>query len=239
VVGLAGVMRMELGLPVECSDGRGGRVRDLVVDPARRRLTHIVVERHAHLSRLVPIEDVERTSADDGEALRLDCTVAEIERRYPEVEETALVRIGEWPTLDEDDWEVGVSTVLSAPFFDSDGFELTTTAAPAADDRLLMAYDRIPAHEVEMRRGSVVEAADETFLGHVDSFVVDDDGRITHLVLERGHLWRRRDVTIPITAVARLSTDKVRLSLSPDEVAALPAARGHGHRRVRHPGTST
>jgi sporulation protein YlmC with PRC-barrel domain len=232
-------MRMELGLPVECSDGRGGKVRDLVVDPGRRRLTHIVVERHAHLAYLVPIEDVDRTSADGGAALRLGCTVAEIERRYPEVEETALVRIGDWPTLNEDDWEVGVSTVLSAPFFDSDGFELTTTAAPAADDRLLMAYDRIPAHEVEMRRGSAVEASDGSLLGHVDSFLVDDDGRITHLVLERGHLWRRRDVTIPMTAVAQLSTDKVELSLSRDEVAALPAVRGHGHRRVRQPGTST
>jgi hypothetical protein len=231
-------MRMELGLPVECSDGRGGKVRDLVVDPGRRRLTHIVVERHAHLAHLVPIEDVERTSADDSDALRLSCTVAEIERRYPEVEETTLVRIGEWPTLDEDDWEVGVSTVLSAPFFDGDGFELTT-AAPAADDRVLLAYDRIPAHEVEMRRGSVVEAADGTFLGHVDSFLVDNEGRITHLVLERGHLWRRRDITIPMTAVVQLSTDKVQLSLSKDEVGGLPAVRGHGHRRVRHPGTST
>jgi hypothetical protein len=42
-----------------------------------------------------------------------------------------------------------------------------------------------------------------------------------------------------MTAVAQLSTDKVRLSLSRDEVAALPAVRGHGHRRVRRPGTST
>jgi PRC-barrel domain len=89
---------------------------------------------------------------------------------------------------------------------------------------------------VEMRRGSAVEAADGTFLGHVDGFLVDDEGRITHLVLERGHLWRRRDITIPVTAVAQLHTDKVRLSLSPDDVAALPAVRGHGHRRVRHPG---
>jgi hypothetical protein len=230
-------MRMELGMPVECSDGSGGKVRDLVVDPGRRRLTHIVVERHPHVAYLVPIEDVERTSGEDGDALRLGCTAAEIERRYPEVEETALVRIGEWPTLDEDDWQVGVSSVLSAPFLDGDGFELTTTAAPAADDRLLMAYDRIPAHEVEVRRGSAVEAADGTFLGHVDSFLVDDEGGITHLVLERGHLWWRRDITIPMAALARLDTDKVRLSLSRDDVAALPTVRGHGHRRVRHPGT--
>jgi hypothetical protein len=231
-------MRMELGMPVECSDGSGGKVRDLVVDPGRRRLTHIVVERHPHVAYLVPIEVVERTRGEDADALRLGCTVAELERRYPEVEETALVRIGEWPTLAEDDWQVGVSSVLSAPFLDGDGFELTTTAAPAADDRLLMAYDRIPAHEVEVRRGSAVEAADGTFLGHVDSFLVDDEGGITHLVLERGHLWRRRDITIPMTALAQLDTDKVRLSLSRDDVAALPTVRGHGHRRVRHPGTS-
>jgi hypothetical protein len=231
-------MRMELGLPVECSDGHGGKVRDVVVDPGGRRLTHIVVERHAHVAHLVPIGDVEQTSAGDGGALRLDCTVAEMEQRYPEIEETAFVRLGEWPTLDEDDWDVGVSTILSAPFYDADGFELVTTAAPQDDDRLLMAYDRIPAHEVEMRRGSAVEAADGGPLGHVDSFLVDDEGSITHLVLERGHLWRRRDITIPVTAVAELRTDAVRLSLSRGEVAALPAVRGHGHRRVRNPGTN-
>jgi hypothetical protein len=38
--------------------------------------------------------------------------------------------------------------------------------------------------------------------------------------------------------VTQLSTDKVRLSLSREEVGALPAVRDHGHRQVHHPGTS-
>jgi hypothetical protein len=62
-------------------------------------------------------------------------------------------------------------------------------------------------------------------LGEVDGFVVDTDDQITHLVLERGHLWGRREVTIPIGAVARVETDAIALSLTRDKVGALPEAR--------------
>jgi hypothetical protein len=56
----------------------------------------------------------------------------------------------------------------------------------------------------------------------VDGFLVDRDEHITHLVLERGHLWGRRDVTIPIGAVAKVETDDVTLSLTKDWVGSLP-----------------
>jgi hypothetical protein len=59
-------------------------------------------------------------------------------------------------------------------------------------------------------------------LGHVDGFRVDGDDQITHVVLERGHLWGRREVTIPIGAVTRVNTDSVTVRLTKDEVAALP-----------------
>ncbi|MGH9290649.1 MAG: PRC-barrel domain-containing protein [Acidimicrobiales bacterium] len=220
-------MRMELGLRIECTDGPGGTLRDVVIDPVRRQLTHVVVERHHHhLAHLVPIEDVDRLAA--GTALRLGCTVAQLER-YPQVEETAYLRLGEWPPLEDEHWDVGVSSVLSAPLYDSPGYE-RGAYPPLPDDRLLIAYDRIPAHEVEIRRGSAVEAANGAVLGHVDSFLSDDEGRVTHLVLERGHLWRRRDITIPVDAVKQLRTDSVELSLTPDEVAALPSVPGHWHR---------
>jgi hypothetical protein len=41
-------------------------------------------------------------------------------------------------------------------------------------------------------------------------------------VLEQGHPWERREVAVPIGAVARVETDTVTLSLRKDEVAALP-----------------
>ena len=45
---------------------------------------------------------------------------------------------------------------------------------------------------------------------------------ITHLVLDRGHRWGLRDVTIPIGAVAKVETDDVTLSLTRDQLGALP-----------------
>jgi hypothetical protein len=49
----------------------------------------------------------------------------------------------------------------------------------------------------------------------------DRDEHITHLVLERGHLGGRREVTIPIAAVAKVETDEVTLSLTKDQVGSL------------------
>jgi hypothetical protein len=52
-----------------------------------------------------------------------------------------------------------------------------------------------------------VNSVDEHVLGRVDA-----DSIITHLVLRRGPLWRRREVTIPIGSVSKLATDSVTLS---------------------------
>jgi hypothetical protein len=83
---------------------------------------------------------------------------------------------------------------------------------------------------MRLELGSPVRCTDGTFghaLGQVDGFVVDSEEQITHFILERGHLWGRRDVTIPIAAVATVETDAVTLSLSKDEVGALPSVRVH------------
>ena len=47
-------------------------------------------------------------------------------------------------------------------------------------------------------------------------------------MLERGHLWGRREVVIPAAAVARVENDLVTLSVTKDEVGAL--ATRHVHR---------
>ena len=90
------------------------------------------------------------------------------------------------------------------------------------DPHVMLSYDRIPLGQVEIRRSSGVTSADEHHLGHVDGFVLDDEQQIAHLVLEHGHLWGRREVVIPVSAVDRVETDEVVLTLSKDEVGALP-----------------
>ena len=90
-----------------------------------------------------------------------------------------------------------------------------------------MVYDRVPKGEVEVRRSSSVMTTDGHYVGDVDGFLVDEEDQITHFVLERGHLWGRREVTVPIGAVAKVESDTVTVNLSSDEIGALPAHKIH------------
>jgi sporulation protein YlmC with PRC-barrel domain len=208
-------MRLELGSRVDCADGAFGELADVVIDPTTKRVTHLVVEPdHEHqLARLVPIELAE-PGDDAGRAVVLRATVEEV-RQLPSVQDVAYLRVDGFP-VDDPAWDVGVQEVLALPYFPSYDVEPTPL-----DFEVI--YDRIPKSEVEIRRASAVDSSDGHRLGHVDGFVVDRDDHVTHIVLEHGHLWGRREVTVPIGAVARVETDAVTLSLTEDEVGSLAA----------------
>jgi hypothetical protein len=214
-------MRLELGTPVRCTDDTFGELADVVIDPISKRLTHLVVRpRHqeGEAPRLVPVELAE--GGEEESEISLRCTVDEVNRLEP-VQEYAYLRLGEFP-VEDPNWDLGVQDVLAMPYYEGDPLGL-----PSYDTNVGMTYDRVPKGEVEIRRSSSVTSADGHGLGEVDGFLVDGEGQITHFILERGHLWGRREVTIPIGAVAKVETDAVTLSLSKDEVGALPSVRVH------------
>ena len=217
------VVRLDLGKPVRCSDGVFGELADVVIDPVTKRVTHLVVrpEREDRLAtRLVPIELTEED--DRGEAIWIRCTLEEV-GKLDSVEEFAYLRAGEFPASDPD-WDVGIYDVLTPQFYEGTGFEEYAGQLGTSEG---MIYDRVPKGEIEIRRSSPVYSSDGHHLGHVDGFVVDANDQIAQLVLERGHLWGLREVTVPIGAIASVANDEVKLSLSRDEVGALPAVRVH------------
>ena len=69
-------------------------------------------------------------------------------------------------------------------------------------------------------------SSDGHHVGHVDGFLVGVDGT-ADVVLERGHLWGKREIVIPATAIANVEDDAVSLSITKDEVGALAARRVH------------
>jgi len=214
-------VRLELGTGIRCSDGPFGELADVVVDPTTKRVTHLVAraDKLDGVSRLVPIELVE--AGDDGsKVLTLGCTI-DAAIVLPALQEHEYLRLGEVPKGDPN-WDVGVQDVLAMPYY---GGEFGAFAGDL--DTYGVTYDRVPKGEVEVRRSSSVASADGEFIGEVDGFVVDEDEHITHFVLERGHLWGQREVTIPIGAVAKVETDLVTLQLSKKEVEELPSVRVH------------
>jgi sporulation protein YlmC with PRC-barrel domain len=214
-------MRLELGKQVRAADGEAvGELADIIIDPTERRVTHLVVKPHDGDGglHLVPIELA--VSDDDGHDISLRCDAEEV-RKLPNVQDFAYIRLGEVPVSDPE-WDIGTTDVLAPPYYESGmgGY------AGAWDDRVGVVYDRIPKGEVEIRRASSVFSSDGHHVGDVDGFLVDE-GHITHFVLERGHLWGRREVTIPINLVARVESDAVTVSLTKDEIGDLPAHKVH------------
>ena len=134
--------------------------------------------------------------------------------------ETAFLRLGEAP-VEDPEWDMGIEDVLAMPYYPLDG-QVDSAGTPRG-------YDRIPKGEVEIQRASAVVSSDGTTSAMSTGSCGRDTQAITHVVLERGHLWGRRDVTIPIGAVASVEIDMVRLSLSRDEVGELPAVRVRRH----------
>ena len=216
-------MRLDLGSPVHCSDGEYGELADIVVDPIKKRVTHVVVQpEHRHdLARLIPIERA-GPMGDEGSAIKLDYTVEEVNKLEP-LQRSAYLRVGETP-VEDPDHQVGIENMLALPYYESltpGGGLGTTMPAMAYDDHMTEIYDRVPKDTIEVRRASAVISSDDHSLGHVDGFVVDSQDGITHLVLEHGHLWGKREITIPIGAVASIENDVVNLSLTKDQVGDL------------------
>jgi len=60
-------------------------------------------------------------------------------------------------------------------------------------------------------------------VGRVDEFLVNPaNNRISHLVLREGHLWGKKDVTIPVNEIDRFEDNTVYLKLNKEEIENLP-----------------
>ena len=211
-------MRLELGKRALCSDGAVRELADLVLDAGSRRVTHLVVQPadNPGAARLVPVELA--TEGADKREVSLRCTEQQLTEMSP-VHESALVGTGEQVEEDEDGWEVGVRDMQVIPDY------LPTAMPGDLTPEVVVTYDRVPKGEIELRHASDVFSADRRHLGSVDGVVVDADGRISQLLLGRGHLWWRREISIPAEAVAEFANDMVTLGVGKAEVETFPSER--------------
>ena len=198
---MPGTEHYAIGADVSCTDGACGTLGRVVVDPVAREVTHLVVQsRHRHEpARLVPLSLI----ASAGSEVRLTCTSAEF-GRLDSAEETRFIAAdADVPNYRPDD-------IVFWPHYGYRG---------ARGD--LITSDSIPVGEVEVYRGEHVHATDGP-VGRVEGLVIDPETRhVTHVLLQKGHLWSDRDMAIPIGAVTRVA-DHIEVSLTRQQVRDLP-----------------
>ena len=191
-----------------CSDGKCGQVRCMVIDPVSQDVTHIVVEatHRQGLGRLVPLDLV----SDAGNGVSLKCDLAAFED-LPVAEEIRFMP-----------GSVGYATYGSQETRTLPYYGLGLAAVTAAENTAqAVTYDALPLGEVAVHRGDRVHATDGE-IGVVKGLVIQRRTHgVTHVLLQEGHLWGRKEVAIPIGAVTGLE-GRIQLNIPKAAVQSLP-----------------
>ena len=222
-----------IGAEVRAADGVVlGRLARVIVDPVAKALTHLVVEpapADGDPARLVPVDLA--TVGDYSTDIRLDCD----EQRFRRMEEA----VEGWfiPDVGEEAYGYNRGLVSSWPFYglgapartgveDAPALMPTVARDGDRDHGRYVRYERVPSGEVDVHRGDPVRATDGA-IGHVAGLVIDPaDHHVTHVLLDEGHLWGRKQVAIPISAVSEVDGG-IHLRISKDDVRDLPPVELH------------
>jgi sporulation protein YlmC with PRC-barrel domain len=201
-----------IGAEVSCSDGFCGKVSRLVIDPSARSVTHLVIEpKHRRdLGRIVPVHLVDTAAGQ----IRLRCTTAEFDRLDP-AQETDLAEGVDYGG------GYGQAEAVQGYGMGSRGVTGMGIGMDLGHGTPVVVHDVVPFGETDLQHGERVHALDGE-IGEVEGFVVDpNDNRVTHVLLREGHLWGRKEVRIPISAVTGVENG-IRLSITKKQVEDLP-----------------
>lgn len=186
-----------MGAHVEASDGRCGHLTSAILDPADQSLTHLVVE-PGHHEEQARLVPINLVASVEDDLIGLSCTKMEFEH-LDSAEDVTLLP----------------------------GYQSVIGSTPLGHHRESRFNDYVPPGKVEIHRGDPVHAKDG-WIGEVQDLVVDPaDHHVTHVILQEGHVWGRKEVAIPIGGANRVG-DQIRVDLAKDEIKALPRFRGGG-----------
>ena len=201
-----------IGADARCTDGVCGEVSRVVVDPVARAVTHLVVEpKHRHgAGRLVPLDLVDATTGE----VRLRCTLAEFEK-LGTAEDTHFAPqtsgLYQYPGYSPEQ-------MLALPYY---GRVVAERMPHTQRYEPTDTYDELPLGEVGVRRDERVHATDGD-IGLVEGLVIDPGNHhVTHVLLQEGHVFGRKEVAIPIGAVTGVE-DGIQLSITKQQVQDLP-----------------
>ncbi len=188
---------------VHCSDVAVGRSTYVIGNPINHQMTHLVVKSNQppFHETLVPVDQVEETTPD---LIKLKCTRDDFHKMEPfEYEEyirTEMPDYLSWPY------------VLPPPGLYP---EEEVSYFPVI-------HQNVPQGEFAAKCGARVEATDGT-AGQVDELLVNSNNmQVTHLVLLERHIFKEREITIPVSQIDRVDEDTIYLKLDRKSIEELP-----------------
>jgi uncharacterized membrane protein len=202
--------RVTVGAQVECTDGACGELTALLIDPAKRAITHYVVRVEKDgVERMVPAE---RVASSTPSGLTLNCTQAEVDAAETFVkDELAAAYL---PDPHEGSY---------AYYYSGYGYGYGIPDVVPPDPQYVTVHsDRVPLGELGLREGTPVRATDGQ-IGIVASLVLNDAGTITHFVVEEGgRFGGHADLTLPLVVIEHVDDEGVHLKLDKKALSSVP-----------------
>lgn len=212
-----------LGAEASCTDGVCGVVTRTILDPGAETVTHLVIEprHHKDAGRLVPVELVDVNAGE----ITVRCTLAEFSEFDPaeeiEVVSAQAMAVPGYAPAGGMGMAGGLGMTASL------GMGGPDIGTGLGSDTPILVNHVVPAGETEVERHERVHAVDGE-IGQVAGFVVNRaDHAVTHVLLKEGHLWGRKEVAIPVSAIVSV-TDGIQLNMSKKEIEHLPPVKGDG-----------
>lgn len=205
-------MDIRLGVPVEATDGRAGKVDRLVFDPHTNQVVGIVVVQGWLLPHDVVVP-IQRVASAGEDALRVNATVEEVSAMPP----FSLGQFAEPPQ----DWIPPAGIAAATYLFPASPYLVGAFELPNVPDPPASADKDEPPSTTDIGADTPVHCIDGVG-GHVDRLLTDGSSdRMTHVVVKRGHLLTH-DVVVPAARIARIDELGVHLSCSTGELEAMP-----------------
>ena len=218
-------LELHIGAHTACSDGPGGKLRQVVLDRATETVTHLIVDTTPHLGFAVLVPRAMVSSADHDQ-IQLTCTQTELHRMDPFEDTVFLPPYGQHSTLGypASDYLYGGGSIgmLGAGSMGMGAMGWGTTPPAVVEEHL-------PPGAAAIGPDAVIETVDGN-LGRVDEVLTDPStGVLTHLVVRRGHLFGAHLLVVPASAIAEVTDERVRLRFTRGELEAAlrPVVEGH------------
>jgi hypothetical protein len=193
-------MDIPINAKVTCADGPYGKTTSIILKPTTGKVTHVAIHSNSfpETEYLVSIDKIIESKPDE---IYLSCTRDEIDQL---------------PVFNKIEF---IPSTLTG--FTQGPYVMWPYYATAPG--ISLEREEIPIDEMSIRRGAGVEATDG-HVGRVDEFLINPtNDRISHLVMREGHLWGRKDVTIPVRQIDHYEDNTVYLKMSKDDVEKLPS----------------
>ena len=219
-------IQFTIGALVRSTDGEVGHLIWVVADRGATPwvITHLVVEpaHRSGLGRFVPLSDVSGVDPGSG---AITLTVSE-----KDFEQLDSAEFTEFVPGSEAYDTYGPAQFVTRPYYADEvnlsGREVPETALTVPSDAPLPDGDRgVAVH-------AVAAHATDGAIGHVEGLIIEPGThQVTHVLLQQGHLWGRKDVAVPLSAGRDLDDDGLQLSVTRQEVGDLPPVPvGRRHR---------